>query len=187
MEEVEVFPRGHEILISAAVVNGRTCVGVVIVLRKHSEVFPMVPPNTKMNTRKASVQSLNDGEVEISKLISELEGDSKNIVLILSNQLNSFRSEFTELLTAKNDEISALKTKVAVLEDKVVKLETSIDDNDAYERKDTVIFSGSSIPAGEVGENCGEVIRSVARESLRIEMSLSEISVAHRLGRKPQN
>ena len=147
----------------------------------------MVPPNKKMNTRKASVQSLNDGEVEISKLISELEGDSKNIVLILSNQLNSFRSEFTELLTAKNDEISALKTKVAVLEDKVVKLETSIDDNDAYERKDTVIFSGSSIPAGEVGENCGEVIRSVARESLRIEMSLSEISVAHRLGRKPQN
>ena len=131
------------------------------------------------------VTLLNPNE-EDEDLFSGLDGEFRKVVAILSSQISSLRNEFTNLLTSKNEEISGLKNRVGELEDKIVRLEASIDDNDAYERRDTVILSGSSVPTGETGENCGEVVRRVVKESLKIEMAPTEISVAHRIGRKSQ-
>ena len=37
---------------------------------------------------------------------------------------------------------------------KMCKMEENLDEADAYQRKDIIIFSGNSIPVVTVGENC---------------------------------
>ena len=67
---------------------------------------------------------------------------------------------------------------------KVEKLESYIDDADAYERRDTVILSGSALPAATIGENCNEVTRQILKRELNMEIPLTEINTCHRLGKK---
>ena len=74
-------------------------------------------------------------------------------------------------------EIDFLKKRVHVLEGLV-------DDEDAYVRRETIIFSGTEIPASTQGEICNNVIRDVIRKKLKINLQESDISVAHRAGKK---
>ena len=46
------------------------------------------------------------------------------------------------------------------------KLEIKIDDNDAYERRDTVIISGTAVPAVANNENPLELMLSLVRHKL---------------------
>ena len=68
---------------------------------------------------------------------------------------------------------------VTSLKSKVSKLESSIDDADAYERRDTVIIAGSSIPNETAGEICTNLVTSIVEEKLKLQISPSDISTAH--------
>ena len=91
----------------------------------------------------------------------------------------------TELLKVKNAEIGQLRKTVTALEERVDALEGKVDAADAYERRDTLIVSGS-VPNAEQGENCKSIVREMLKEKTRLSIDLSDISIAHRLGRKPQ-
>ena len=67
-------------------------------------------------------------------------------------QTRSMESYFSALLQEKNNEVSSLKGRVKSLEDKVQVLQNNIEENEAYERRDSLIFSGSSIPASSSGD-----------------------------------
>ena len=51
---------------------------------------------------------------------------------------------------------------------KVSKLENTLDDEDAYVRRETIIFNGSAIPPSQSGEICNNEIRKVIKEKLKI-------------------
>ena len=124
---------------------------------------------------------------EFNAIMSKLKGDSKQIVTIMMQEFSKLRNEFSESLRSKTQEIDQLKSQVGELRQKVDKLETNLDDADAYERRDTLIISGSSVPAATTGENCSSLVQNLARSALSIELPLTEINTVHRLGKKPDN
>ena len=126
--------------------------------------------------------------------ISTLSKDGKIIVEVMEKRFNemkvemeTMKSEFSDLLKKKNEEIIALNQQVDSLKDRVIKLENSIDDEDAYVRRDTVIFSGNCIPESSQGEICSNIIQEIVQDKLKIRLKSEDISVAHRLGKKPIN
>ena len=70
---------------------------------------------------------------------------------------------------------------------KIEKLEDKIGCNDAYDRRDTIIISGKSVPPpSPVGrdENCPLLACDLIKENLNYVISPNDISVVHRLGDK---
>ena len=122
------------------------------------------------------------------KLRSPMGDDARAIIEEMKKQFEEMKSEMTnlnDLLVNKCREIDILTTDVASLRQKVSKLEKSLDDEDAYVRRETIIFNGTSIPPSSPGEICNNIIRDVIKEKLKISLQPSDISVAHRAGKKP--
>ena len=67
----------------------------------------------------------------------------------LEGNFQEMENKFTEMLQAKNVEIATLQAKVTSLESQVLSLNEKIDDNDAYERRDCIVFSGFALPSFE--------------------------------------
>ena len=60
-----------------------------------------------------------------------------------------------------------------------------MDEEDAYVRRDTIIFSGSAVPPVVNGEICANIVTDLAKDKLRMQIRDGDISTAHRLGKKP--
>ena len=97
------------------------------------------------------------------------------------------RKEFEELCQEQDQKICALTSEVSQLKKHVSKLEEKIDDQEAYERRDTLILSGNAVPVHSVGENCANVAKEIIQKEFQLVVSSNDISVSHRLGRKPTN
>ena len=121
-------------------------------------------------------------DTELADLFSELSGDSKRIVKILMREFEFLKSQ----ISSKNQEIADLKESVGMLQTKVERLEMLVDDADAYERRDTVILTGSALPAYSIGENCVNLTREIIKRDLKVELPVQEINTVHRLGKKLQ-
>ena len=117
--------------------------------------------------------------------LSKLSADGQAIVALMKDEFSKMESKFMDILSQKNEMISGLQTKVTELEHEVNNLKTLVDDADAYERRDTVILSGAELPSAQLGENCTGVLISTVKDKLNIIIDRSDISVAHRLGKKP--
>ena len=52
------------------------------------------------------------------------------------------------------------------LETQVQTLQNSLDDNDAYERRDCLVLSGSSLPVFETGEICTNLVRDLVAQKI---------------------
>ena len=124
--------------------------------------------------------SSKDGKAIVPAILSLFQ----NLQDSFTTMLDSFKQEFVSLLNEKDEKISALTTKVSVLEKHVERLEERIDDNDTYERRDTLIISGKKVPPSQQNENCFELVANILRNNLNISVNLSDISVCHRLGNK---
>lgn len=82
----------------------------------------------------------------------------------------------------KNQEVTHLRTKVNSLEDRITQLEDQLDDVNQYERQDTIIISGPDLPQETNGENATDVVVDTIKRTLRVNISPSDINIAHRLG-----
>ena len=120
-----------------------------------------------------------------------------NLVLQISNKIEKSKlsTETKEILTllmtffsnmskSKDNEVSVLQERVIKLEEKVGKLESNLDEASQYERKDTLVLSGASVPVAVQGENCKTIIRNLFREHLQLNLNETDVSTAHRIGRK---
>ena len=94
----------------------------------------------------------------------------------------SFKEEIIDKIDKKDEKISQLEEEVNVLNRRLQNLEEKMDDQDAYERRDTLILSGKKIPATTPDENCPELVTKLINENLGVVLKTTEISVAHRLG-----
>ena len=66
-------------------------------------------------------------------------------------------------------------------------LEANMDDNDAYERRDTVIIGGQGMPEVSQGEICNNVVINIIKVKFNMEILNNVISTAHRLCPKREN
>ena len=133
------------------------------------------------------------------KSLEDLQMSSKDgraIVPVLVELFRSFeenqkamfqelKEEFRTAMKEKDDVISKLNSEVDRLKVCVSKLEERIETNDQYERRDTLVLSGSAIPASSPNENCAQLVKNLIQSNLNIRVDESDFSVAHRLGEKP--
>ena len=103
----------------------------------------------------------------------------------LSNSFKSLSIKFDTVITKKDEEIRELKEVTCDLKKRILKLENTLDEEDAYIRRDSLLFSGNAIPNATNGEICKNIVKRVVFEKLNIEISDADISVAHRVGTKP--
>ena len=135
------------------------------------------------------------------KVLTDLQPtskDGKSIIPALVSMLQSFQQKFVDMFTELKDEfVDLCKTKdvkigelhgeIKSLKLQVSKLEDRIDQNESYERRDTLVFSGKVIPVVKADENCAELVCKLLLDNLRLVVSPNDISIAHRLGPKPTN
>ena len=91
------------------------------------------------------------------------------------------RDEFSKICEAQDAQIAELKNEVSVLKKHVDTLEEKIEENDNYERRDTLVFSGSAIPGIQTTEVCSELVTGLIKNILKINISPGDISTSHRM------
>ena len=99
-------------------------------------------------------------------------------------KVDELRTELLEVIAGKDAEIEQLKQDVCTLRRDVQNLTERLDDSDAYERRDTFVMSGNSLPVVSDAENTSEVVCNSIKKKLKIVVKESDMSVAHRLGKK---
>ena len=117
---------------------------------------------------------IDDISAKIS--ISKLGTESKDIFLLLL-------SYFDRILNEKDSRVTELETKVSTLESKIEKLENEVDQNNQYDRLDTLIISGEKVPKEAVDENCKTIVTNLFRDHLHLNVNPNDISVVHRIGK----
>ena len=124
--------------------------------------------------------------VTVKELECQLKSSIEDLKTFFKNELDIIKADFNSKLTEQASTINKLNSEVGELRGKVRKLESYIDEEDSYERRDTVILSGEALPTFIPGENCVEVLTKVLKDNLKIEISPQDINTVHRLGRKPE-
>ena len=127
----------------------------------------------------------NTGDDEISE--DDLSEEGRLIVKIIERKFDTIVTKLTEELKNRDCEVNDLRSEVNQLRIKLGRMEEKIDDADAYERRDTIILSGNDVPSATQGEIVSNIVCGVVRDRLKLEMDVTDISAAHRLGPKPKS
>lgn len=136
----------------------------------------------------AAANSPKQDDTDVDCLLSSLSQENKSLVKIIKAIISQqFKIEIETLkddLRRKETEVEQLQNEVKDLKIKVTSLETQIDDVEQYERRDTIILNGPSVPPETPTENTVSVTVATIREHLKINLKENDLSVAHRLGPK---
>lgn len=115
----------------------------------------------------------------------DISEDGKRIIAALREEIKFMKTEFLEQLHSKNKQIEILTKDVEVLQGRVCALEERVEDAEAYERRDTLVMSGKNIPPVMQDENCVSLMCNILKNKLKLNISPSDFSTAHRVGSKP--
>lgn len=125
-------------------------------------------------------------ECELSQLLDSLSEESKSLFKILTLTITmKFKNEIKLLkdeLSAKNTQLAKLNEEISDRKTKVQVLKTSIDSVDQYERWDNVIISGPLLLDESREDNATNVIKTIVKEHLQVNISESDINISHRIG-----
>ena len=133
-------------------------------------------PNFSARTDSLQLKSTENGNFDIDT--SGLSTESKKIVSCIIKGLVGY---FDNLMERREEKFNS---KVESLEKRIGHLEDKLDAQENYSRRDTLVLSGN-IPEFTVGENCGQIVRELISTKLEVDVGDIDISVAHRLGKKP--
>ena len=125
-----------------------------------------------------------DGKTIVPALVRLVQNFQGKITEMFSDMFADFREEFLKILAEKDEKIATLESDAASLKKQVAKLEEKIDENDAYERRDTLVLSGSCIPPTNNMESCPQLVCDLAKNHLQVNIRPTDISVAHRLSNR---
>lgn len=149
------------------------------------------PLNTQLAATSTSavpdVMHIISKELQTSNLSGELLTVINIIGKVIQSQFDTYLTKLDQINKVKDEKITHLESKVCALENKITVLQDTIDDVDQYERRDTVIISGPSLPDETTHENPADLIVNTIKQQLHINMTHSDINVAHRLGTKQQD
>ena len=130
----------------------------------------------------------NDGKYILTPFIKLFQ----EFLSSIDDKFDDFKKVLAETTAQRNEfstQVSLLKTENSKQAEMIDKLEAQLDDQDQYVRRESLVFSGDSIPAWQPAENCVDIVSKIITEKLGQETSISpaDVSVAHRLGPKPTN
>ena len=118
-------------------------------------------------------------------------GDNEKTISAQNDRLNNLDLKCTKPIEENETQIFTLNIIVHGLQNTVSSLQSDIETQkyetdaiDQYERRDSLIFSGDSVPRERSGENVTEIVPKLLREELFITLRPGDISVCHRLGKK---
>ena len=145
-----------------------------------------------MVTLFSSIQTSQESKLQqIRCNIEETETHNEARITALEPNLTETEARNEARITSLESKITALEGQLnaaSATHTKIVhSLENELDNNYQYERRDTIIFSGPEIPTVTPDEKPKEILQSLVRRHLKFNISLYDISVAHRLGHKPAN
>ena len=123
---------------------------------------------TVLQNKVSSIQSKNE---ELSEKLEHTESDLHQSVVTLEGKLQEMDAEIKRL---KNENVQ-----------QVARIRSNIDVNEQYERKDTLIISGPTLPPVRNGEKCKDIVRELLRTHTNLVINDGDISIAHRIGKKP--
>ena len=105
-----------------------------------------------------------------------------------TTMFTELRNDFTKMYKTQDAKITRMEDEITCLKRHITKMEDKIQENDNYERRDTLVFSGSSVPPINNMEVCTELVSNLVKNTLKLNISPSDISTAHRLNtRKSTN
>ena len=160
-----------------------------------SEVYSMLLFSAIRYCVKPSSEMLEEMYNALSNLTTTSK-DGKNMVpAILSvfksfedkflNNFDQLRSDFLQISKDQDNKINDLSQEINKMKRRIDTLEESIDNDNAYERRDTLVLSGNAIPLGNKDENSAAIVCKVVKDHLNIVVNPQDLSVAHRLGARP--
>lgn len=116
-----------------------------------------LPLNLQLQQSSTSSDDHYPENREVNQLLDSLSEESKTLVKMITPVISKKMKLETELLKEelikKDSQITKLSGEIVGLKEKVQELETSIDGVDQYERRDTIIVSGPSLPDETPHEN----------------------------------
>ena len=115
-------------------------------------------------------------------VIESLGPHGQSILTLIQAEFSRFKAEIMEVLDLKNEEVVKLNQRVALLETELKNSRNKLDDADQYERKDSVILSGSAIIPFVESENTHELVQGLLKDHFDTEITDLDISTTHRLG-----
>lgn len=169
-----------------------------MVITRASEKDGSAQASTSTQTSTSALPTAMPTKATTSVQPSVLDGrslpsPSLNILSILEEDINKLSEEGKSIVGViikavqamsdkKNQIINQLENKVVILENKLYDLENHVDDINQYERRDTIIVNGASLPKETVKENTADVFISAVKNNLNINISQTDFNVAHRIG-----
>ena len=131
-------------------------------------------PTTRSNVTKSD---------HVSDL-HQLSDEGEMIVSRLTDKIDEIYTKFESIILEKDKRIECLENELVTVKKNLLQVVEKVDDADAYERRDTVVLSGN-LPVYKTGENCSAIAQQLFKDKLKVILNSSDVSVAHRLGRKP--
>ena len=115
----------------------------------------------------------------------------------MESQIGETTARFIHALTEKDKVIEELTSRLNSLQDSNSRLEAQVssslaaldkrlDDQDMYERRDTLVLSGPALPPESENEDAVMSVVNTVSNELKINIQPCDIDVAHRLGRSKE-
>ena len=127
--------------------------------------------------------SSRDSKILLPALISFFENFEKKC----ETMFNGMKDELLSKIDERDSTISDMKATLNSMQIQISKLEKQIDDSEASEHRDGIIFNGPAIPAVSSLENTTVLVQDLLRTEFSRNISTSDISSAHRIGSKRPN
>ena len=119
--------------------------------------------------------------------VSKLSSESQTIVELMMGKMGEMRRDILSKLDEKNGLISDLEGQVLSLKRDVNQLTVRLEDVESYQRGDSVIISGNSVPEVKTDENCPVMVQEILQNRVKYNVPLENIVTSYRIGRKPTN
>ena len=126
------------------------------------------------------IPSSKDGKAILPALVS-LTQDFQEKFLAMFADLRSEFGKLAEYAQSQEAKISQMDGEMKALKLQLIKMEEKVEDNDNYERRDTLVLSGNSLPPIQNNEICSQIVISMVKDVLKVNISPADISTAHRL------
>ena len=117
--------------------------------------------------------------------LSDLSESERRIVDAMTFHMETMKNELFAKIAEKDLVIETLNCEVVSLKATVSRLEEQIDEGEAYQRRETLLFSGRSLPLFSSNENTTEVLSRVLLDKLKYKLPKDSVSISHRLGPIP--
>ena len=132
---------------------------------------------TAQQLKEALEKNISSLQQYIASKLADLEAQ-------LKSEYDSFKADILGALDETKGRVEVLSAENAALKLRLLKLESSVDENAQYERRDTLIISGPVVPAplqNEYSSSCRCVLCKLIQDTLKINLDPATINTCHLL------